>query len=213
MIINLIFIFLPPKLKIMKMKKLLMVGSIFFLMASCNQAKVAYIDVDEILKEYEGAKEAEKEIQAESQKMSMEIEQMTMSFQAKVQEYQQTSSTLSADAKQQKEQELMQEQQQIQRGQQMVQQQMQVLSQAKIEELNKEIESFLEGYAESKGYSYILGTSQQTKAVMYGDATLNVTADVLDSLNENYESEDSEMESIEETIQAASEEEMEEKPE
>ncbi len=70
----------------------------------------------------------------------------------------------------------------------MVQQQMQTLSQAKIEELNKEIESFLEDYAGSNGYSYILGTSQQTKAVMYGKPSLNVTEEVLESLNENYES-------------------------
>lgn len=183
------------------MKNLLIVLSVLFLMASCNQVKVAYVDVDEILKEYDGAKEAEKEIQAESQKMSAEIDQMTMSFQAKVQDYQKTSNTLSADAKQKKEQELMQEQQQIQRGQQMVQQQMQSLGQAKIEELNKEIESFLEDYAESNGYSYILGTSQQTKAVMYGKPTLNITEEVLESLNESYKSEDSAVESIEEVTE------------
>ena len=195
------------------MKKLLMVVSILFLLASCNQVKVAYIDVDEILKEYDGAKEAEKEIQAESQKMSGEIEQMTMSFQAKVQEYQKTSSSLSTDAKQKKEQELMQEQQQIQRGQQMVQQQMQALSQAKIAELNKEIESFLEGYAKSNGYSYILGTSQQTKSVMYGDSNLNVTEEVLESLNESYKSEDSIVEPIEKAAEEVSQEKTDEKPE
>lgn len=159
-------------------------------MTACNQTKVAYIDVDEILKEYEGAKDAEKEIQAESMKISSEIEQMTMSFQAKVQEYQKNSATMSAADKQKTEQELMQEQQQIQRGQQMVQQQMQMMSQTKIEELNTEIELFLEGYAKSNGYSYILGTSQQTKTVMYGESSMDITDKVLESLNEGYGSEE-----------------------
>jgi len=193
----------------MNIEKLVMAVSILFLLASCNQVKVAYVDVDEILKEYKGAKEAEKEIQAESIKLSAEIEQLTNRFQQKVQEFQKYSNTMSAAEKQKLEQELMMEQQQIQMSQQMVQQQMQALSLAKIEELNKDIELFLEGYAKSNGYSYILGTSQQTKAVMYGDASLNVTDEVLESLNSNYKTE----EITEETTEMHDEEIVEENPE
>ena len=200
---------MPSKLKIMNIEKLVMAVSILFLLASCNQVKVAYVDVDEILKEYKGAKEAEKEIQAESIKLSAEIEQLTNRFQQKVQEFQKSSNTMSAAEKQKLEQELMMEQQQIQMSQQMVQQQMQALSLAKIEELNKDIELFLEGYAKSNGYSYILGTSQQTKAVMYGDASLNVTDEVLESLNSNYKID----EITEETTEMYDEEIVEENPE
>ncbi len=200
---------MPSKLKIMNIEKLVMAVSILFLLASCNQVKVAYVDVDEILKEYKGAKEAEKEIQAESIKLSAEIEQLTNRFQQKVQEFQKYSNTMSAAEKQKLEQELMMEQQQIQMSQQMVQQQMQALSLAKIEELNKDIELFLEGYAKSNGYSYILGTSQQTKAVMYGDASLNVTDEVLESLNSNYKTE----EITEETTEINDEEIIEKNPE
>ncbi|MCF6297222.1 MAG: OmpH family outer membrane protein [Flavobacteriaceae bacterium] len=170
------------------MKKVVLVLSVFFLLASCTQVKIAYIDIDEVLKEYKGSKVAETEIKTESEKIATEVEQLTVVFQQKVQEYQKNIKSLSAKARQEKEQELMQEQQQIQQAQQMVQQQIQALGQTKIEELNEEIESFLKGYAKSKGFTYILGTSQQTKTVMYGEKTLDVTDDVLEALNDQYKS-------------------------
>ena len=168
------------------MKKLLIVFSILFLLVSCSQTKIAYIDVEEILKEYEGSKQAEAEMKAESDKIAMELEELAAPFQQKVQEYQQNSENLSESEKKVVEQELMQEQQMIQRRQQMAQQQVQEEGQKKIDIINDEIESFLDEYAQAKGYSFILGTSDQTKTVLYGDDALNITDDVIEGLNEGY---------------------------
>ncbi len=171
------------------MKKLITVFSIFLLLTSCNQVKIAYVDVEEVLKEYQGSKDAEEEMKTKSGKISGELDQMAMSFQQKVQDYQKNSKSLSSDAKQKKEQELMQEQQQIQQRQQMVQQQVQAEGLKMLDKINDDIDSFLEEYAKSKGYTYILGTSQQTKSVLYGDNSLDITSDIVEALNENYEPE------------------------
>jgi len=168
------------------MKKLLTVFSIVLLLASCSQTKIAYVDVEEILKEYEGAKIAEEEMKEKSNQISSELDQMAMAFQQKVQAYQEASKTLSESAKREQEQVLMQEQQQIQQSQQMAQQQVQAEGQKKIELINNEIETFLTDYAKSKGYSVILGTSKQTKTVMYGDDSLDITDLVVDALNIAY---------------------------
>ncbi|NOQ91314.1 MAG: OmpH family outer membrane protein [Flavobacteriaceae bacterium] len=168
------------------MKKLLVVFSVFLLLASCNPIKITYVDIEEIIKEYEGSKEAEKEMKAESEKMAAELDQLAMSFQQKVQEYQSNSKDLSDTAKKEKEQVLMQEQQMIQQRQQMAQQQVQVEGQKMMGKINEEIETFLSEYAKTNGYSYILGTSNQTKSVYYGDATLNITEAVITALNEGY---------------------------
>jgi len=169
------------------MKKLLVVFSVFLLLASCNEVKIAYIDVEEVIKEYEGSKDAEKEMKAESEKMAAELDQLALPFQQKVQEYQKNSQNLSDKAKREQEQILMQEQQMIQQRQQMAQQQVQVEGQKKMDEINEAIESFLSDYAKTNGYSYILGTSNQTKSVYYGDESLNVTEAVITALNENYQ--------------------------
>lgn len=172
------------------MKKLAVVFSLMMILASCTQVKIAYVDVEEVMKEYEGSKIAEEEMKAQSEEMSRQLDQLALPFQQKVQEYQQNQQNLSASAKQEKERELMQEQQMIQQQQQMAQQQVQAEGQVKIEKINEDIDAFISVYAKSKGYTYILGSSDQTKSILYGEESLDITEDVIDGLNENYSSEE-----------------------
>lgn len=173
------------------MKKLMGLIAFIFLMASCTQVKIAHVDVDEILKEYKGSKQAEEEMKAQSETMANELDQLALPFQQKVQEYQKTSQNMSPAVRQQKEQELMQEQQMIQQRQQMAQQQVQSEGQKKIDKINEDIEAFLEGYAKSKGFTYILGTSEQTKSVLYGEESLNITDDVIAAINVDFDKDSS----------------------
>ncbi len=169
------------------MKKLLVVFSVFLLLVSCNPIKITYVDIEEVIKEYEGSKEAEKEMKAESEKMAAELDQLAMSFQQKVQVYQSNSKNLSDNARREQEQVLRQEEQMIQQSQQMAQQQIQSKGQEMMKKINEEIETFLSEYAKTNSYSYILGTSNQTKSVYYGDASLNITEAVITALNESYQ--------------------------
>lgn len=173
------------------MKNLLGLMALIFLMASCTQVKIGHVDVEDILKEYEGSKKAEAEMKIQSEKMANELDQLALPFQQKVQEYQQNSQSLSASDRQAKEQELMQEQQMIQQRQQMAQQQVQAEGQRMMTEINEEIEEFLESYAKKNSYTYILGTSEQTKSVLYGEESLNITEEVITALNEIYDANDS----------------------
>lgn len=181
------------------MKKLAIVFSLMMILASCTQVKIAYVDVGEVMKEYEGSKKAEEEMKAQSEEISRQLDQLAAPFQQKVQEYQQNQQNLSASAKQEKERELMQEQQMIQQQQQMAQQQVQAEGQKKIEQINEDIDGFISDYAKSKGYTYVLGSSDQTKSILYGEESLDITEDVISGLNENY--------SGEETVEATTTEE------
>ena len=171
------------------MKKLAIVFSLMMFITSCNQVKIAYVDLEEILKEYEGAVQAEEEMKVKSQQISQQLDQMALPLQQKIQEYQQNKDNLSASARQKQEAELMQQQQQFQQQQQIAQQQVQAEGQAKYEKINGEIESFLADYGKSNGYTYILGSSVQTKSVLYGEESLDITEAVIDALNVSYESE------------------------
>lgn len=172
------------------MKKLAIVFTLMMILASCTQVKIAHVDIEEILKEYEGSKKAEEEMKTQSEEISRQLDQLAMPFQQKVQEYQQNQKNLSETARQEKERELMQEQQMIQQQQQMAQQQVQEEGQKKIDKINGDIENFLSDYAKSKGFTYILGSSNQTRSVLYGDESLDITDEVISGLNENYSSEE-----------------------
>ena len=156
------------------------------LFASCTQVKIAYVDVEEILKEYDGAKKAEEDMKAKSQMMSQQLDQLALPLQQKIQQYQKRKDNLSASARQKEETTLMQEQQAFQQQQQMAQQQVQAEGQRMFDEINTDIETFLAEYGQTNGYTYILGSSMQTKSVLYGEESLNITDEVIEALNSNY---------------------------
>jgi outer membrane protein len=187
------------------MKNLAGLITLIILMASCTQVKVAYVVVEEVLKEYEGSKKAEEEMKAQSETMASQLDQLAIPFQQKVQEYQKNAQSMSASARQEKEQELMQEQQMIQQRQQIAQQQVQSEGQKMIDQINEEIEEFVSDYAKSNGYTYVLGTSEQTKSVLYGDESLNITEDIIDALNAEYDARSPAEEKNETTEKAAEE--------
>ncbi len=184
------------------MKKLAIVFSLMMLISSCTQVKIAYVDLEEVLKEYEGAVQAEEEMKVKSQQMSQQLDQMALPLQQKIQEYQQNKDNMSAAARQKEETELMQQQQQFQQQQQMAQQQVQAEGQAMYEKVNKEIESFLADYGQDNGFTYILGSSVQTKTVLYGEESLDITDAVIEALNSDYESEAPAEELTEENLTA-----------
>ena len=71
-------------------------------------------------------------------------------------------------------------------------------SQVVMDELNEELETFIADYAKAKGISLVLGSSSQTRAVLYAEGSKNITEDVIASLNSAPESEEEVKEAIEE---------------
>lgn len=168
------------------MKKLLGVILVLLLLTSCTQQKIGYVDIQEVVKEFNGAKDAEKSMQTESQNMSASLDKMAAEFQANVQDYQKNMATLSPAVKAQREQVLGEQQQQMQQMQQTAQQQIQTMGQQKMEDVFKQVDEYIKKYAQENGYSFILGTTRQTNAILYGEEKADITAKVIESLNAQY---------------------------
>lgn len=168
------------------MKKLLGVIIVLLFLTSCNQQKIAYVDIQEVIKEFNGAKDAEKGMQTESQNLSASLDKMAAEFQANVQDYQKNLATLSPAAKAQREQVLSEQQQQMQQQQQTAQQQIQAMGQQKMDDVFKQVDDYIKKYAQENGYSFILGTTRQTNAILYGEEKANITKAVIESLNAQY---------------------------
>ena len=69
------------------MKKLGVTLLLAVLLISCTQTKLAYVDVEEILKEYKGTKDAEKEMNKKSAEIGKELDEQAKVYQAKVTDY------------------------------------------------------------------------------------------------------------------------------
>jgi len=168
------------------MKKLVIVFVSVLLFASCTQSKIGYVDVEEIMKEYDATKDVEAALKSEQEKVGKSLDSLSAVFQGKVQDFYKKARKMSAKARQAKEAELQQEQQGLQLKGQEAQQALQQKSQEEIKKLTKKLDKAVAKYAKANKFNMILGT-QGNGTVMYGDDALNLTETILDILNEAYE--------------------------
>jgi outer membrane protein len=167
------------------MKKLLLVVFAVVL-ASCSQTKIAYIDLADVMDEYKAMIALETEMTSKQQQVAGQLQGSQAAFQAKVQEYYKNAPSMSASKKQEAEQALQQEGQMLQGQQQQASQMLDQENQSKSEVLIKKIDSIVADYSKSKGYGIVLGT-QGNGTVMYGDDALNITSNVVELLNADFE--------------------------
>jgi len=163
------------------MKKLLFLA-IAIVLVSCNQNKVAYIDVEVLMKDYEATKELESLLKEKQEKMAKELDSISAPFQLKVQQYYQNQQKMSAKKRAEVESALQQEQQFLQSKQQQASQLLQMENQEKSEVLTKRVDSFVADYAKVNGFNLILGTSGKG-TVLYGEDSMDVTTEILEILN------------------------------
>jgi len=168
------------------MKKILVLAVLGCMLLSCNQTKIAYVDVEEVLKEYKGTKDAEKAMNEKSAGIKGELDKLAADYQAKVTDYYAKAQKMSAKTRKETETSLMQQQQILNQRQQQAQSEVQKDGQDKMEEINETIVDFVKDYAKTNGYTYILGTSDQTKSVLYGDSKSDITDVILEALNDDY---------------------------
>jgi len=179
-----------PKIykQIFRMKKIGVIALLVISLISCTQTKIAYVDVEELMKEYKGTKDTEAAMKVKSEKLQSELDSLIKGWQAKAGEYQQKAQKMSAKARSERENVLMQEQQAITQRQQMIQQQVQTEGQDSLKALTKEINDFVKDYAKEKGFNFVLGTTGDGGNVMYGEEQADITDDVLVQLNKSYKS-------------------------
>ena len=169
------------------MRKLSVLFTVVILLASCTQSKIGYVDVQEVMKDYEAAKSIEEQLKLEQEDVSKSLDSLMIPFQAKVQEFYKSAEKMSPSKRQEAEQELQQENQLLQQRQQQAQQYLQQKGASEIEKLTNKIDSVVANYAVKNSYKMIMAT-QGTGQVMYGDESANLTETILDILNLEFES-------------------------
>jgi outer membrane protein len=166
------------------MKKNIIIA-VAILLTACNQSKIAYIDIEVLMNDYEATKALELELKEKQDLITKELDSLSAPFQQKVQQYYKNQQKMSAKKRAEVEQMLTQEQQFLQSKQQQASQMLQQENQEKSEILTNRVDSLVADYAKSKGYHLILGTSGKG-TILYGDESLNITSEILELLNLDY---------------------------
>ena len=165
------------------MKKLFIIAGALLLF-SCNQTKVAFIDVAELMQGYEATIALEKELLEKQEAKSRELDSISAPFQQRVQEYYQNANNMSESKRSETEQALQQEQQLLQLQQQQAANELQLEQQERTEILSKIVDSTVAAYASEQGIQMVLGT-HGNGTVIYGADQLDITQEMIDILNKN----------------------------
>jgi len=155
------------------------------LLFGCSQTKIAYIDIEVLMSEYEATKEMEALFTQRQEMVSKKLDSLQAPFQQKVQDYYANADKMSTTKRSETEQALQQEQQYLQSRQQQASQELQLENQQSSEVLTKRVDSIVEIYAKSKNLDLIVGTSGKG-TVLYGDENLDITQEILSILNSEY---------------------------
>ena len=173
--------------------------------------KIAYINQDSLLRNYNLIDELEIELEAERKKserriqkrtatLEKEVQTMATEFQRKYEELERQGSTMNETLRNMKMEELQSMQASAQEFSMAAEQDIMALQDKEQRRLlnkeaegtltvNKRMKDFIKEYNAEYGFSYVLAYSNQAGGILYGNPALDITKDVVDGLNDIYDAE------------------------
>jgi outer membrane protein len=153
---------------------------------SADKEPIVYINSDTLYNKYEYAKDMVKRLTDKESTAKADVQSKGQAFQREYADYQKGVQTMSADERQKTEQRLGREKQEFDAYQQNAGAQLQQEQGAEQGKLYDRITDFAKTYAKEKGYKLVLTYSKANPTILFGDASLDVTADVVKKLNDIY---------------------------
>ena len=153
---------------------------------SADKPTTVYVNSDTLYAKYNYAKDVNNALQAKLKAAQGDMQSKTDAFQREVADYQKNQSTMPADQRQVTEQRLQREQQQLQGYQQNASAQLQDDKGTQYQKVYDKVDDFVKSFAKQNGYKLVLTYSKNVQTVIYGDPSLDVTAEVTKGLNDAY---------------------------
>ena len=148
--------------------------------------EIVFVNSDSLLTKYDYFKDMSKRLEAKGKAAQSDLVNKGQAFQREVAEYQKAAATMAADARQATEQRLQRKQQELQAYQQNAGAQVQNEQAGEQAKLYEKVAEFLKVYAKDKGYKMVMTYQKGNSGILYGDASLDITSDVVKKLNEAY---------------------------
>lgn len=147
---------------------------------------IVYVNSDTLLNKYEYFKDMADRLEKKGKAAQAALQSKGQAFQREVAEYQKAAPTMAADQRQATEQKLQRKQQELQAYQQNAGAEVQNEQAGEQAKLYEKVAEFLKTYAKEKGYKMVMTYQKGNSGILYGDASLDITADVVKKLNEAY---------------------------
>jgi outer membrane protein len=153
-----------------------------------QDAKIAYINSDSVLKYYEYLTVNRTELESKGLQMEQDFRNRAQSLQNDVAAYQRNVNNMTFGQAKAVEEDLTKKQQNLQMYQQKLQQDLAIEEGKLNKELYDRITAFLKDYAKQNDLQVVL-KYDPTSDVLFGGETLDITKQVIDGLNSDYKNE------------------------
>ncbi|RWY57405.1 OmpH family outer membrane protein [Mucilaginibacter gilvus] len=153
---------------------------------SAGTHEIVFINQDTLVAKYDYFNDMSKRLEDKAKVAQADVQSRQQAVQRRYAEYQKDAATMPADKRAATEQQLQRSGQEFQQYQQNAGAQVQ---QDQANEQNKfyeKLAAFTKAYAKEKGYKMVLTFTRANTGMLYGDPSLDVTADVIKRLNDDY---------------------------
>ncbi|MBU6158071.1 MAG: OmpH family outer membrane protein [Bacteroidetes bacterium] len=152
-------------------------------------SRLAYIDLDSIKEKYTYFKLRQKELEREKQGIENTIESEVKKLENDRVNFLKRGQSITQQEAEKFQIEYQTRYQALsEKREQLLNQHLSNQSKA-LDEIQKKINDYLEEYNKTAGYQFIFSTGEGNLTVYYKDTTLNITAEVIEGLNERYKQE------------------------
>jgi outer membrane protein len=145
-----------------------------------------YVDSAKLVNEYEGMKAARATYQQKASSWKANVDTLTAEVQKQIMAYEKEVSKMSAKEKQLSQELIRTKQRQLMDYQQAMNTQAQQEDQKMTGEVLTQINAYLKKYGKAHGYKIVMAATEYGN-IAYADESLDITADVLKGLNEEYQ--------------------------
>jgi len=176
------------------MKKIFL-ATIIITLFSCGKTEeeqpiqtnnIVYIDSSKLLNQYGESKDLEAKYKIKSEQMGKKLDAELSKFRSDVAYFEKNAQSKGMQWAQQKGTELQEREQKLAYTQQAMMQQLQEESGKEMDSLVKQIKDFIKEYGKTKGYDYILSTSEGASTVLYSKEGQDITDEIIQLLNDQY---------------------------
>lgn len=150
--------------------------------------KIVYVNSDTLAEKYVYFKDIRDRLESKAKKAQNDLQAKGQAFQREVAEAEKNVATMSASERQAVQERLARKQQELAQLNQNASQSLAQDENTEINAVYTTISDYLKKHAEEKGYQYVLTYSKNNPTVMYADPKLDITKEVIDALNKEYNS-------------------------
>lgn len=148
--------------------------------ALAQTPKLGFVDSQRILREAPGAEQVQQQLQQEMQRFESQAKALQDSVNRMMQDYQQRSAMMTADARQKREEEILQKRNEMSQQYAALEQQAAQRQNELIEPVMEQVQGVIDALRQEEGYAMIFDVAAGT--LMSADSALDLTSKVIERL-------------------------------